>query len=235
MTFPDSFTAFGKTYVPRVEGVLPSEFTFIRVLHELEVPSHRRTTPPDRPEVRQLDPPNLFVPFGKSWQMKAWSMNPLLTANNMTAVYHYRLFIANNNGFGDDNDPRANHFTAEDLSSPVLKVEALTCGGNVHRVLGEAAISRGGQSIPSYILEVLDYRTPPPESIPPWLVVWAVNMGTDGTPRRFQQGVQSNGFVPGVRHPFVSDPSKIITVPKWRCVRWVESEPPDPYRIYLPV
>jgi hypothetical protein len=218
-----------------VPGVLPADMRFVRILHELELdPSLPHTTPPDRPEVRQLYPENLFVPFGKAWQMKAWDMNPLLTANNMTQVYDDHLWIANNNGFSNEADLRANWFTLEDTSSAVLKVEALTCGGNVHRVLGETTITRGGVPIPSYILETLDYRNAPPAVIPPWLQVWAVNMGSDGTPRRFEQGSQPNGFIPGVRHPFVSDPSKIITIPKWRCTPWTDGEPPDPYRVYLP-
>lgn len=220
---------------PVVVRTLPLTMHFVRILHELELTSSLpHTTPPDRPEVRQLYPENLFVPFGKAWQIKAWDMNPLLTAGNMTQVYDDHLWISNNNGFSNESDLRANHFTGEDLSSPVLKVETLTCGGNVHRVLGEMTITRGGVPIPSYILEVLDYRNPPPAVIPPWLRVWAVNMGTDGTPRRFTQGRQANGYVPGVVHPFVSDPSKIITIPKWRCVRWTEGEPPDPYKVYLP-
>ena len=41
------------------------------------------------------------------------------------------------------------------------------------------------------------------------------------------------GYIPGVVHPFVSDPSKVITIPKWRCVDWNEANPPDPYKVYL--
>ena len=231
----DFLTLRDRRYIPEPTGALPSEFIFLRVLHELELAANLpHTTPPDRPEVRQLYPENLFVPFGRAWQMKAWDTNPMLTANNMTQVYDDHLWISNNNGFSNENDPRANHFTGEDLSSPVLKVESLTCGGNLLRALGETVIMRGGAPIPSYIIETLDYRSTPPGVIPAWLQTWAVNMGTDGTPRKFTQGRQPNGYVPGVCHPLVSDPTKGITIPKWRCIRWTASVPPDPYRVYLP-
>src|SRR4026208_2146947 len=81
-----------------VAGILPTGMNFVRVLHELELaPNLPHTTPPGRPEVRQLYPENLFVPFGRLWQLKAWDLNPLLTANNMTQVYDDHLWIANNN------------------------------------------------------------------------------------------------------------------------------------------
>lgn len=213
---------------------LPADMRFVRVLHELELASNLpHTTPPGRPEVRQMYPENLFVPFSERWQMKSWTMNPLLSANNMSAFYHNNLWVTNNQGLGEDSDPRANYFTREDLSYPLPKVETITCGGNILHVTGETVIRRGGVPIDSYIVEVLDYRDPPPDVIPPWLQTWAVNMRHDGTPGRFSMGQQANGYLPGVVHPLLSDKTKVITIPKWRCVEWREAEPPDVYRLYL--
>jgi hypothetical protein len=234
--YPNWLVIEGRRYRPEPAGTLPRDMRFVRVLHELELAPHlERTTPPSRPEVRQMYPENLFVPFGKAWQLFAWKLNPLLKANNMTAVYDDHLWIANNNGFSDD--LRANYFTNENLDKPLPKVETLTCGGNLLRVLGEVAVKIGTKFVDSYIIDVLDYRQAPPTlewiEARPWLITIAVNMGSDGTPRRFTQGTQPNGFVPGVRHPFLSDPSKRITIPKWRCVEWREANAPDPYFVYL--
>lgn len=221
----------------RVVGTLPADMHFVRVLHERELADNLpHTTPPSRPEVRQLYPENLFVPFGRSWQLLSAALNPYCTPNNWTQIYDYRLWISNNNGFRDETDPRANYITGEDMGAPQLKVETLTCGGNVLRVLRELTITRGGVPIPCYEVETLDYRyVPTLEWIKarPWLLTTAVNMGADGTPRRFEMGSQPNGYIPGVVHPFVSDPSKVILIPKWRVVRWTEAEMADPYRVYL--
>jgi hypothetical protein len=231
--YPNWLIIEGRRYKPEPLGTLPASMRFVRVLHERELaPELPHNVPPGRPEVRQMYPENLFVPFGRAWQMKAWEMNPLLSANNMTAVYHNNLWIANNNGF-DGDEPIANYFTGEDLGAATLKVETITCGGCLLHVLGETVITRGGVPIPSYIVEALDYRDPPPLVVPPWLITHAVNMRSDGLPGRFSMGQQPNGYLPGVVHPFVSDPSKVITIPKWRCVAWVEPNAPDPYRLYL--
>jgi hypothetical protein len=207
---------------------------FVRVLHEKELAANLpHTTPYKRPEVRPFFP-NGFVPFGESWQLLAWSMNPLLSAGNMTAVYDYRLWIANDNGLGDPNDPRANYFTRSNLSSSLPKVEALTCGGNLLHVLGEARVKTNSGLEDCYQIDYLDWRlpvSPPFIQARPWLSTWAVTLGGDGTPRRFSYGTQADGFVPGVRHPLVA--SGPIYIPKWRVVKWDGSLPPDPYRVYV--
>lgn len=224
--------------VPVTARTLPADMRFVRCLHELELASNLpHTTPPRRPEVRQLYPENLFVPFGRSWQLLSKALNPYCTPGNWTQIYDFRLWIANNNGYRDETDKRANYITGQDLSYDPPKVETLTCGGNVLRVLAETTITRGGTPIPSYVVETLDYRLPVTLAwleARPWLITTAVNMGGDGTPRRFEQGSQPNGFIPGVRHPFVSDTTKVITIPKWRCVNWTAGEMADPYRVYLP-
>lgn len=221
-------------------SALPSGYVFIRVLHEKEIPPGLpHTTPPGRPEVRAMFP-NHFVPFGQGLQRLSYAMNPYCTPSNWTAIYHNNLWIANNEGYGEDNDRRANYILNKDLSYKPPKVESLTCGGNLLRVLGETVVMQAGTPVSSYIVETLRWTDPAPAlawlEARPWLITHAVNMGTDGTPRRFTMGTQDNGFVPGVRHPLVCDPGRfVITIPKWRCVAWTEGVAPDPYKVYLPV
>lgn len=198
-----------------------------RVLHEREVPSAWRNVPPRMPEVRPLFP-NHHVPFGKYWQLLSWKMNPLLTAGNMTAVYHFRLWIANNQGFGMEDDPRANYFENKNLSRALPRVEALTCGGNL--LTGQIQ----GDNL---LLETLDWRNAPPSlewiQARPWFVTEAVKLDGEGYPARFPQGRQDNGFQPGARHPLIADPGRyVITIPLWRVERWTASELPDPYQVY---
>jgi hypothetical protein len=165
-------------------------------------------------------------------------MNPYCTPSNWTAIYHNNLWISNDEGYGEDGDRRANYILNKDLTYPPPRVENLTCGGNLLRVLGETVVMQAGKPVPSYIIETLQWTDPAPSlewiEAHPWLITHAVVMGADGTPRRFTMGMQDNGFVPGVRHPLVADPGRYtITIPKWRCIEWREAEPPDVYRLYL--
>jgi hypothetical protein len=211
-----------------VRAANPVEFPrLVRVFHELELPEARRITPPGRPEVRPLFP-NHFVPFDQRWQMKSYEMNrPWLTPSKWTTVYGWQLWITNNNGFGNGDDPRANFVTGENVNEPLPKVEALTCGGNLLHVLGETERD--------YLIETLDYRNPPPAIIPRWLTTIAVSMDSNGTPRRFPQGQQPNGFMPDVLHPLLADPLRfVVTIPRWRCEPWLSAEC-DPYKLYRPV
>lgn len=233
----------GKKYIARIdEGSLPSNFTFVRVLHELELPPNRRTTPWNRPEVRPMFP-NQYVPFGKNWQLLSWELNDrrYFNAGNMTAIYHTHLWIANRQGFGIEGDPRANYFTNTYLDKRNIRVENLTCGGNILKVIGEGLFKTSGTSpVPCYIVETLSYRTIPSLQelkLKPWLVTTAVQLrgGEDVIPEKFPQGQLPNGDNPGVKHPLVSNPLEAVNViEKWRVVPWEENTVPDPYRVYLP-
>lgn len=201
-----------------------------RVLHEAEVPEFRRNVPPRMPEVRPFFP-NHHSEFGKHWQGLSWDMNPLLNAGNMTAVYDGELWVANNQGFGMDGDPRANYFTNRNLTFENIRVEALTCGGNV---------LTGYEEDTNLVVETLQWSDPVPTvgwiEKRPWLITHAVKLDGDGLPARFGQGYSHLGFTPGVRHPLVANPKRYkITIPKWRVVRWTESELPDPYKVYLTI
>jgi hypothetical protein len=240
MIFPSSLHIGDRRYKPEQTGTLPADQTFVRVLHEAEVPAARRNVPPKMPEVRALFP-NHFVRFGQAHQALAWKLNPLLRAGNMTAVYDDHLWIANDNGFSNSSDPRENYFENTNLGYPLPKVESLTCGGNLLHVIGEIRTKTGGTTEEDcYIVETLDGDNPPPSlewlEARPWLITHAVKLDGDGKPTKFPQGYSHLGFTPGVRHPLLADPSRYtIVIPKWRCVRWTGADAPDPYRIYNPL
>jgi len=236
--FPDSLTAFGQTYIPKGESVLPFNMRFVRVLHECELLSALRSTPAKMPEVRPLFP-NHFSRFGSGWQMLSWQMNPLLKAGNMTAVYHTTLWITNRHGFGDKDKPRRNYFENTNLDAKeTIAVEALTCGGNLLRVMGEMKAKTSAGKVDCFIVETLDYRDPVPSlawiKAHPWLITEATKLTGDGGVTRFPQGKQEDGYQPGVRHPLVANTDYQIVIEKWRVVEWRESFAPDPYKIYLP-
>ena len=245
MTLPDLLSVNDVQYrrwvvPPQPARTLPADYHFVRVLHELELPAARRLTPLNRPEVRPMFP-NHYVPFGRSWQMLSWDLNnrAWFSAGNMTAIYHTHLWIANRTGFGDTT-PRANYFENTNLTADPLRVENLTCGGNILRVLGEVTVKTSGTTpVPCYVVETLNRRETPTLAgllARPWLITTAVNITGERVPHRFPQGNKPDGTKPGVRHPLACDPVTYpqIVIEKWRVVDWTEPEPPDPYRVYLP-
>lgn len=218
------------------KATLPPDYDFVRVLHEVELPPHKRFTPARQPQVRPLYP-NHFSVFAQAWQYLSQKCNPLLNPSNMTSVYNNRLWISNDHGFGDPDTPRRNFFKMEDLDADRdLAVESLTCGGNLLHVLGEIIFKTAAGRVPCYVVETLDRHVIPflDELIErPWLITTATKLGGDGEPDRFPQG-QTPGFTPGVRHPFVCDTRKypIIVIEKWRCEKWEKDFAPDPYTVY---
>src|SRR5688572_13720975 len=186
-----------------------------RVLHEAEVPAFRRNVPPKMPEVRTFFP-NHHVKFGKYWQLLSRSMNPLLNNGNWTAVYDWQLWIANDNGFGDPGDPRANYIENRNLDYELPRVEALTCGGNVLTGYVENGY---------LVTETLNWRDPAPSldwiMARPWLVTEGVKLDRNGNPTRFPQGYNQLGYTPGIRHPLLADPANYkVVIPMWRVVEW---------------
>ena len=210
----------------------PEKKTLWRVLHELELPRDKRIAiQPGRPEVRAMFP-NHFVPFNRAWQELSYKANqPWLTPRKWDAFYGNNLWITNDNGFGEEDDPRVNFITGENVGAPLPKVEAITCGGNVLAGYEE------GENV---VIETLDYTESPPSA--EWLLshrefcTYAVTVDSGLKPRRFPQGEQPDGFMPDLLHPLMADPKRFkkITIPKWRVVRWTENSPPDLYKIYRP-
>lgn len=228
--YPSYLLVSSKRYKPEPAPVAIERPPLWRVLHEREVPSHLRTTPLNMPEMRVLLP-NHFSPFGEAWQKLSKAMNPRISNNKWTAVYGDTLWITNRQGFGNDEDPRANFILGSNLTSPLPKVEALTTGGS---------LLTGRVSGSYLIIEALDHRSPP--SLDwildrPWFWTYAVTMDSHSNPRPFPQGLQTDGSVAHIIHPLVCDPVRYpeIKIPLWRVQRWTAAELPDPFRVYQPV
>ncbi len=194
-----------------------------RVLHYLEVDDDRRSRPGMQPLF-----PNHYVKFGEGWQKLSKAMNPLLTPRQWTVIYGGGLWIANGQGFDMDDDPRNNYVTGK-MGNEDPKVECLATTGSL--LAGEP---RAGL----LHVDVLDYRNVPTLEwimARPWYWTYAVNVDANGTPRRFPQGMQPNGYMADIIHPLVGDPERFpaITIPMWQVIEWTDEEMPDPYRVYL--
>lgn len=202
-----------------------------RVLHELELPPARRITPDNRPEVRAMFP-NSMCAFPASWQRLSYNANlPWLSRTKWTVFYSNNLWITNDQGFNEPGDPRANYILNTNLDKELPRVENLTCGGN---------LVTGYVEGPNLVVSTLNVNDPLPSVT--WLLqhpefcTYAVSMDSNGTPRRFPQGQQPNGYLPDLLHPFIADRNRFpkMTIPLWRLVPWTAPERPDLYRIYLP-
>jgi hypothetical protein len=219
--FPESISAFGKTYIPRSER--PGNL--YRVEHWVEQTGNTR--PYGRPEVEPLFP-NQHVPFGEPWQRLSKAMNPRISAQKWTSVYDSGTWMTNNQGFGMAGDPRANFILGTNLTSALPRVELLTGGGSLLTGREEGA---------NLVVDVLDWRDDPPSAewmlAHPWFYVVAVI--AHEIPRRFEQGEQSDGSTVPIYHPLLGDPSRFprITIPLAKVQRWTAAELPDPYKVYL--
>lgn len=88
-------------------------------------------------------------------------------------------------------------------------------------------------------VEMLNVNDPPPTA--EWLrehrefCTIAVTVDGKGTPRRFPQGEQPNGYMAEIIHPFVGDPVRFKPyVQLSRVTPWTEPGWPDPFKVYLP-
>jgi hypothetical protein len=215
------FVLDGRKFVAVETPVVPRPRLW-RVRHFLECDDDRRS----RPEVNPLFP-NHYSHFGKEAQLLSRAMNFRITSAKWSQVYSYHLWITNEQGFGNSDDPRANYVTGEDLDYAAPKVEALLCGGNVVTGEPEAGLLH---------VATLDWRNMPSLEwimARPWFITKAVAVDGNGKPRRFPQGEQPNGEMVDILHPLIADPVRYeITIPLRRLQEWTEPELPDPYMLY---
>jgi len=199
---------------------------FWRVKHDIELPQGIWRA--HLPEVHPLFP-NHHSEFDRGHQFLSRAMNARISVGNWTSVYHYRLWIANNQGFGMKTDPRANWVAGKDLDYLNPRVECLTCGGSMIE----------GQDLGENVaVKVLDFNSPPDLT---WLKshpqywTYGTYCGGDGTPRRLPEGTLITGEVVPVIHPLIANPKKypILVIPKYKLQLWTQALPPDPYRVYL--
>lgn len=220
MTFPDFLFHGTRRYVPETLPILPADKTFYRVKHDKELGSLWRD---NMPEVHPFLP-NHFTPFTAGWQRLSFNLMPWI-ADKWTAVFSYQRAFTNNNGFGMEDDPRANFILGKDLAEDLPKIEALVCGG---------ALLAGYVDGLNFVPETLNGRVNPPGvewlKARPWLYFDAISVDGNGTPRRFPQGKGDRVLI-----PLIADRNRYpkITIPMWKLQRWVEPFPPDPYKIYL--
>lgn len=204
------------------EAPSPSRPPLWRVLHDKELGTDRDNIPEVFPFL-----PNHHVPFDRTWQLLSKAMNPLLSGDKWRDVYWYKLWITNNQGFDIPGDPRVDYVNGRDIGAPLPRVEALTCGGNVLTGYVEG---------PNLIVSTLDWRNPPAsiDVIPRWHRTYAVTVDSHGTPRRFPQGEQPNGYMADVIHPLMADPGRfMITFPLSNLQKWTRPGFPDPYTFYV--
>lgn len=198
-----------------------------RVKHDIELP--KGLWRDNMPEVHPIFP-NHHSEFGKAWQLLSRGMNPRISVYKWTACYSYQRYVTNNQGFGMDNDPRANYVLSKDLGYDLPRVEALTTGGSFHT--GEVE----GQDLVLETLDVHDVPTLDWIMQRPWFFVYAVTVDSKGTPRRFPQGLQPSGEVVPIIHPFFTDRRKYprLTIPLAKLEKWDQTRGlPDPFKVYL--
>jgi hypothetical protein len=193
-----------------------------RVLHDSELgPLWRKQLPQVHPML-----PNQFSPFTQSWQLRSHAENPLVDASRWTAVYGDATWGTNGQGYNNPGDPRANYVTGADLTSPLPKVELLTCGGNVltGRVEGDVLV-----------VDVLDWRDTPPAVLMPWHITYPTRCGLTGEPVPLLQSKDTSGTPIPFRHPLIGDRVRYprITVPMAKLELWTAAELPDVFKRYL--
>lgn len=199
-----------------------------RVKHWIEQTDNDR--PYGRPEVEPTFPAH-FSPFGQAWQLRVMQRNPKISPKRITNIYNWTTWMTNENGFGDESDPRKNYFTGEDMDSPNLpKVENLLGGGTIFTGYDDGL---------NVVVLPLDYRMVPPSvewfKKNPWYEVPALNVDANGLPRKFGQGLQPDGSVEMFYHPMIMDTQEFpkITIPASKVQRWTATQLPDPLKIYL--
>jgi hypothetical protein len=209
----------------------PRNTNLWRILHDIELQTlyGQNLWRPNMPEVHPFFP-NHHSEFGEKFQKKVIELNPRIDVNKLAACYTYKRYLTNNQGFGMEDDPRANWFTMKNLEYENPRVEALSTGGS---------LIEGEESGDNVIVRSLHYADPPPSYAwfqqNPQYFVYAVNVDGLGTPRRFTQGLQLNGEIVPIVHPFFTNRSRypVLTIPKWKLIRWTEQNPPDPFRVYI--
>ena len=195
---------------------------FWRVKHDKELPQGiwRAGLPSVHPIL-----PNHHSPFQKWAQLVSFELNPWLDEELWTKFYHYRYAFTNDNGYGDDSDPRANFVTGEDTTAPLPRVEALVTGGSMieGERLGDWVKVRG-----------LHYNTPVTAEYlraHPEFWVRGVYASAAGVPYKLL-GHKYDG--PPCVHPLiVNDAKGELHIEAWKLVEWTGAGVPEPLKLYL--
>lgn len=103
-----------------------------RVLHDAELPDSLRPVrnwPTDGvPEVYWGNREQ--TPFGKSWQLLSYAMNPGMDPLRWRILYEYDTAFCNGTGFNEPGSPRADYVNGRDLAAKDPMWQSLLfCGG----------------------------------------------------------------------------------------------------------
>jgi hypothetical protein len=208
------------TQVTRRAVIQAPILEFWRVKHDIEIGKIWRA---GLPEVHPLYP-NHHSPFQEWAQLVSFGLNPWFTPKRWTDSYHWKFWMTNNQGFGMDNDPRANFVLGEDENEELPRVEALLSGGSM--VEG----TRNGDWIKIKGLHynspvTLDYLEANPQ-------FWIRGVYASGTGQPFRMlGDKYSG--PAFIHPLIVNDNKgDLFIEAYKLQRWLSPEPPDPLKVY---
>jgi len=193
---------------------------FWRVKHDIEIGKLWRN---GLPEVHPLFA-NHHSPFQRWSQEASFGLNPWFTPDRWKDIYHYRYWIANNQGFGIPDDPRANFILHKDENAKLPRVEALVCGGSM--ISGKRNgdwVKVNGMHFNSPVS--LGYLKLHPE-------FWVRGIFAGGTGQVFRMlGDKYEG--PALIHPLIINGSYECNIQASKLQEWTQVEPPDPLKIYL--
>jgi hypothetical protein len=198
-----------------------------RVLHDKEMGAIWRAGLPEvHPLYLSTNPShsNHHSPFQQWAQLLSYKMNPTMTPDVWTKIYYHDYWISNDHGYGDSNDPRANYVTLRNLTAPLPKVEALTCGGSLLE----------GERLGDWVkVKGLHCNTP---VTPDWLKLhpeyWTrgVYASATGQPYRMLGHKFEGG---ALIHPLIIDEQYDCYIQAYKLQEWTSVEVPDPLRLYL--
>lgn len=194
---------------------------FWRVKHDIEIGKIWRV---GMPEVHPLYP-NHHSPFQKWAQLVSYGLNPWFTKSRWRDAYHFKYWMTNNQGYGMDNDPRADFVNMRDVTEELPRVEALVCGGSMieGERLGDWVKVKGLHYGTPVTLEYLQAH--------PQYHIRGVYAGGTGQPFRML-GDKYNG--PAFIHPLIINSGKgDLHIEAYKLQEWTNPEPPDPLKVYL--
>jgi hypothetical protein len=176
------------------------------------------------PEVHPLYP-NHHSYFQRWAQLASFALNPWFAKERWSDVYRFDYALANNQGFGMDNDPRANFVMGQYLNQELPKVEALLTGGSLveGEPMGEWTKIKGLHFNTPISLEYIQDN--------PQFWVRGVYAGGTGQPFRML-GDKYTG--PAFIHPLIVNNDKgDLVIESYKLQEWTDPNPPDPLKIYL--
>lgn len=197
-----------------------------RVLHDIEI-AKRGVKPLWRPGMPEVHPllPNHHSPFQAWAQFRSYTLNPWLTKERWTDCYHFGYWMTNNQGFGMENDPRANFVLGKDTLKDYPRVEALVCGGSMIE----------GEDLGDFVrVKGLHFNSPVSDEYlkaNPQYWIRGVFVGNSGqTYRMLGDKYEGEAII----HPLIVNKDKgDLVIPRNKLQAWTSAYLPDPLKIYL--